>query len=54
MMSAMLRRHYPWGPLPPEMIRHRVSEEPGLSSFTTFDPGRSGRPTDRPTRQAGA
>src|SRR5262249_21375059 len=31
---------------PPDVIRHRLSAEPGLSSPTTFRSCRSGRPTD--------
>src|SRR6516225_5818287 len=34
------------GSHPPDVIRHRLSAEPGLSSPTTFRFRRSGRPTD--------
>src|ERR1700734_1468230 len=34
------------GSHPPDVIRHRLSMEPGLSSPTTFRYRRSGRPTD--------
>ena len=34
------------GSPPPDVIRHRMSMEPGLSSPTAFRPCRSGRPAD--------
>src|ERR1700679_3328781 len=34
------------GSRPPDVIRHRLSTEPGLSSPATFRFRRSGRPTD--------
>ena len=40
--------HFPWGLPPPDVIRHRMSMEPGLSSLATFRAaGAAVQPTDR-------
>ena len=38
--------HFPWAQHPPDVIRHRMPMEPGLSSRTAFRLGPSGRPAD--------
>src|SRR3979409_783135 len=38
--------HFPWGRPPPDVIRHRVSVEPGLSSPNGCPPGAAIQPSD--------